>query len=193
MQSRGAAAGEIVRRAPVSPVVAQRLAVKRHNTPKSGVLTVWLTPRGFLFTYLKIQGITRRIYTCKFEALQQGGCTVAKKRTNPDFLNGVPELVVLRLLSVQAMYGYELVDAIRQQSGQQFEFGEGCIYPMLHKLEAAKLLSSRREKVNGRERVFYRTTAAGKKKLQASVGEWNRIAQAIALVLEGDGHDVSYA
>lgn len=118
---------------------------------------------------------------------------MAKKRTNPDFLNGVPELVVLRLLSQRPMYGYELVSTIHQQSGQQLEFGEGCIYPMLHKLEAAKLLASRREKVNGRQRVFYQTTAAGKAKLEASVTEWNRIAQAIKLVLEGDSHDVSFA
>ena len=36
------------------------------------------------------------------------------KRTNPDFLNGVPELLILSLLSRRSMYGYELVQAIRQ-------------------------------------------------------------------------------
>ena len=35
------------------------------------------------------------------------------KRTNPDFLNGVPELLLLSLLSRRPMYGYELVQAIR--------------------------------------------------------------------------------
>ena len=36
------------------------------------------------------------------------------KRTNPDFLNGVPELLILSLLSRRSMYGYELVQAIRR-------------------------------------------------------------------------------
>ena len=37
-----------------------------------------------------------------------------KKRSNPDFLNGVPELLILSLLSRRPMYGYELIQAIRQ-------------------------------------------------------------------------------
>ena len=57
------------------------------------------------------------------------------KRTNPDFLNGVPELLLLRLLARQPMYGYELVQRIRLQSDSALEFGEGCIYPILHRLE----------------------------------------------------------
>ncbi len=33
--------------------------------------------------------------------------------TNPSFMNGVPELLVLRLLRGREMYGYEIVQAIR--------------------------------------------------------------------------------
>ncbi len=83
------------------------------------------------------------------------------KNTNPDFLNGVPELLVLQLLARRPMYGYELVRAIEQSTGQVLEFGEGCIYPVLHRLEKDEFLAARRETVNGRSRVVYRTTAAG--------------------------------
>ena len=38
-------------------------------------------------------------------------------RTNPNFMNGVPELVVLRLLTQQEMYGYELAKTIRKSTG----------------------------------------------------------------------------
>ena len=41
---------------------------------------------------------------------------MTKRSTNPDFLNGVPELVVLELLSRRPMYGYELVQAIKEES-----------------------------------------------------------------------------
>ena len=66
------------------------------------------------------------------------------KKTNPDFLNGVPELLILQLLERRPLHGYDLVQAIHDASGRKLDFGEGCIYPVLHRLEAQKLLSSRR-------------------------------------------------
>ena len=56
-------------------------------------------------------------------------------KTNPSFLNGVPELLVLKLLSRREMYGYEIVRAIQVETKTAFSFGEGCIYPYLHYLE----------------------------------------------------------
>ena len=54
------------------------------------------------------------------------------RKTNPSFLNGVPELLVLRLLARREMYGYQIVEEIRKQTGEALSFGEGCIYPYLH-------------------------------------------------------------
>src|SRR5208283_54959 len=90
------------------------------------------------------------------------------KRTNPDFLNGVPELLLLSLLSRRPMYGYELVQAIHASTDGTLEFGEGCIYPVLHRLEAEGMLSNRRETVAGRSRVIYRVTVKGAKKLAST-------------------------
>ena len=108
------------------------------------------------------------------------------KNSNPDFLNGVPELLVLQLLARRPMYGYQLVRAIEQSSGQVLEFGEGCIYPVLHRLESDELLSSRRETVSGRSRVVYRLTAAGRKRLAGSTASWRSIAAAINQILLGE-------
>jgi PadR family transcriptional regulator PadR len=115
---------------------------------------------------------------------------MSKLRTNPDFLNGVPELVVLRLLARQPMYGYQIVQAIRLTSAGELSFGEGSIYPVLHKLEAAGLLSSKNEVVGGRSRVVYHVTAAGGNRLAGSTAEWQRIAKAVDRILQGgtDGH-----
>jgi PadR family transcriptional regulator PadR len=110
----------------------------------------------------------------------------AGKRTNPDFLNGVPELLLLRLLAHKSMYGYELVQRIRQQSAAALEFGEGCIYPILHRLERARLLSSQRETVGGRWRVVYRLTPSGAKKLEESVTAWQGVVEAVGRILEGN-------
>jgi PadR family transcriptional regulator, regulatory protein PadR len=110
------------------------------------------------------------------------------KRTNPDFLNGVPELLLLSLLSRRSMYGYELVQAIRQATGGTLEFGEGCIYPILHRLEAEGMLGSKRETVAGRSRVIYRVTSKGSKQLASSVTAWQQIVQAISRALQGGEH-----
>ena len=110
------------------------------------------------------------------------------KRTNPDFLNGVPELLLLSLLSRRAMYGYELVQAIRDSTHGTLEFGEGCIYPVLHRLEAEGMLGSRREIVAGRSRVIYRVTGKGAKQLASTVTAWQQIVQAINHALQGGEH-----
>jgi PadR family transcriptional regulator, regulatory protein PadR len=107
------------------------------------------------------------------------------KRTNPDFLNGVPELLILSLLSRRVMYGYELVQSIRQSTGGTLEFGEGCVYPVLHRLEAEGFLDSRREAVSGRSRVVYRVTAKGVKQFSHSKSVWQQIVQAINHALQG--------
>ena len=110
---------------------------------------------------------------------------MTRKRTNPDFLNGVPELLILHLLSGRAMYGYELVQAIRLATNETLEFGEGCVYPILHRLQADGLLASRRETVGGRNRVVYRITKAGARRLEESVALWRQITGAIKAALQG--------
>jgi PadR family transcriptional regulator PadR len=107
------------------------------------------------------------------------------KRTNPDFLNGVPELLILSLLLHRPMYGYELVQAIRRSTQGTLEFGEGCVYPILHRLEAKGLLGSRRETVGGRSRVVYRLTDRGAKQCSGTRTAWQRIVDAINHALQG--------
>ena len=107
------------------------------------------------------------------------------KKTNPEFLNGVPELLVLQLLNRREMYGYEIVKQILAQSKEEFRFGEGCIYPCLHGLEKARLVASRRADRGGRSRVYYRLTARGRKRLENMTAEWKRVTGGIALILGG--------
>ena len=113
---------------------------------------------------------------------------MTSKRTNPDFLNGVPELLILKLLSRRPMYGYELVQAIRVASGGLLEFGEGCVYPILHRLEAERLLVAKRETVGGRSRVVYRVTPNGSKRLAGNVAAWQKVVRAVNQTLSGGEH-----
>ncbi len=113
---------------------------------------------------------------------------MSTKRSKTDFLNGVPELLILSLLSRRPMYGYELVQAIRASTGGTLEFGEGCVYPILHYLEAEGMLASKRETVAGRSRVIYRVTSKGSKQLASTTTAWQRIVQAVSQALQGGAH-----
>jgi PadR family transcriptional regulator, regulatory protein PadR len=107
------------------------------------------------------------------------------RETNPNFLNGVPELLVLRLLEEQQMYGYEMVQAIRERTGAVITAGEGVVYPVLHGLEEEGAVKSKREMVNGRSRVYYSLTPAGRQRLEEMSGAWRRVAGAIETMLTG--------
>ena len=113
------------------------------------------------------------------------------KRTNPEFLNGVPELLVLRLLAQRPMYGYQIVQAIKDASQGRFEFGEGCIYPILHRLQGQKDLLSKRESVDNRTRVVYHLTPQGKKRLASIAQHWQEVVATVQAVLQGGLPDVS--
>jgi PadR family transcriptional regulator PadR len=106
-------------------------------------------------------------------------------KTNPSFLNGVPELLLLKLLSRREMYGYQIVKAIQAQSHELLAFGEGCIYPYLHYLEAEKLVTSRRKEVEGRSRNYYQLTPRGRKRLEELSAQWGRVTEGISILMRG--------
>jgi PadR family transcriptional regulator PadR len=107
------------------------------------------------------------------------------REPNPNFMAGVPELMILRLLQDREMYGYELVQAIRTESANVISFGEGVIYPVLHSLEDEGAVTSRRKLVEGRSRVYYTLTAKGERRYRQLADTWSSLAQAIQSVLKG--------
>ena len=107
------------------------------------------------------------------------------RKTNPNFMNGVPELLILRLLHHQEMYGYEIVQAISARTAAVIEIGEGVIYPVLHVLEHDGALRSRRRTVNGRSRIYYTVTPAGSRRLADLSHTWTHLTSAIQTILTG--------
>ena len=108
--------------------------------------------------------------------------------TNPNFMNGVPELLLLRLLQQGEMYGYELVQAIRDRTGASITLGEGVVYPVLHNLERDGALTAQRKPVNGRSRIYYALTPTGQRRLADLTTTWTTLTQSIQQVLTG-GHN----
>jgi PadR family transcriptional regulator PadR len=101
-------------------------------------------------------------------------------------MNGIPELLVLRLLKEREMYGYDLVTAIKAATGGEITLGEGVIYPTLHELEAGGYLAARKKAVNGRTRIYYSLTAQGNERLKERITRWSRLTTAIATCMQGE-------
>jgi len=104
-------------------------------------------------------------------------------QSNPPFMSGVPELLLLRLLNEQEMYGYELVRSIKNATNQAISLGEGVIYPVLHSLERNGSLKSKRKAVGGRTRVYYSLTKKGRDRLEKLQCDWRRIQGGVATAL----------
>lgn len=107
--------------------------------------------------------------------------------TNPSFMNGVPELLVLRLLRGREMYGYEIVQAIREETGEVVSLGEGVVYPVLHALEKSGAITSERRPVGGRSRIYYALSPKGVSRLMELTELWTRVTGAVQQVLVGGG------
>lgn len=113
---------------------------------------------------------------------------MAARESNPNFMNGVPELLILRLLQQDEMYGYEIVQAIHSRTDDVIAVGEGVVYPVLHGLEREGALTSRRKTVNGRSRIYYSVTAKGSRRLTNLSHDWTNLAGAIQKMLKGGQH-----
>ena len=104
------------------------------------------------------------------------------KNDNRAFKTSLPELLILKLLQDQEMYGYEIVAALTRQTG--LTLAEGVAYPLLHGLEKDGALKTRRAVEKGRPRIYYAITARGLRRLFDLTDNWNRLNRAVQKVLE---------
>ena len=98
-------------------------------------------------------------------------------------VSGSMTMLILRLLSEKDMYGYEMIDTLRQKSQNVFELKAGTLYPLLHSMEEKGLLSVYEQSVLGKIRKYYSITNAGRRVLQKKAEEWKEYTTAVAQVL----------
>jgi len=105
-----------------------------------------------------------------------------------ELLKGTADTLVLSAFAEGERYGYQVVKDIERRSGGFFQFKEGTLYPILHRLERQGLLQARWESMaNGIDRRYYSLTAAGRKALDDKISEWAGFAQAVSRVTAGVG------
>lgn len=100
-------------------------------------------------------------------------------------VSGSAGMLVLRLLSEQDMYGYQITDQLAARSSNVFEMKSGTLYPLLHSLEQKGYITAYEQPENGRMRRYYSITADGKKQLEDKTEEWTVFRAAVDGVLGG--------
>ena len=104
-------------------------------------------------------------------------------KTN-ELLKGTLQTIILNLLAKHGrMYGYEMVQKVREESQGEFELTEGALYPALHKLEAAGLLTIEKTTIGSRLRKYYSLTPSGSQLSSAKVNEFKAFVAAMQLLL----------
>lgn len=97
---------------------------------------------------------------------------------------GTLDLLILRVVAVGPFHGYAIAQRLDQVSRGVVQVPEGSLYPALHRLENRGLLAADwKQTETGREAKFYRLTRRGRKQLEAEAGNWERLTEAVGLIL----------
>ncbi len=101
-----------------------------------------------------------------------------------ELLRGTLDLLILKVVALGPSHGYAIAQRLRQISKDFFQVHQGSLYPALHRLEdRGWLLAEWKESETGREAKFYSLTKKGRKEMDAEVVNWERLCDAVGLVL----------
>lgn len=102
-------------------------------------------------------------------------------------MSGSTTILLLTLLSEKDMYGYEMIETLKDRSQNVFELKAGTLYPLLHTLEDKKYLTVCEKEVTGKVRKYYSITKEGKKILSQKQEEWKTYTAAVTQVMNMGG------
>jgi PadR family transcriptional regulator PadR len=101
-----------------------------------------------------------------------------------DLPQGTLDLLILKAVALSPLHGYGVAQRLEQVSQGVVQVPEGSLYPALHRLENRGLLAAEWKKTDtGREAKFYRLTRKGSRQLDAEAASWQRLTEAVALIL----------
>lgn len=102
-----------------------------------------------------------------------------------EVLQGTLDLLILQTLAYEPQHGYGIMSVIRANSRNVLQVDTGSLYPALHRLEQKGWISSEWGVSDQNQRVkTYVLTRLGRRQLAAARSRWERLAEAIAGVLQ---------
>ena len=101
-----------------------------------------------------------------------------------DLIHGTLDLLILNTISLEPMHGWAIARRIQQVSKEALQISQGALYPALHRLEQQGWIRSEwRVTEGGRDAKYYRLTRAGESQLRKEREQWDRLSNAVGLVL----------
>ena len=94
-------------------------------------------------------------------------------------VSGSTTMLLLKLLSEKDMYGYEMIETLREKSQNVFDLKPAT----LNRLEDKKYLTVYEKEVGGKVRKYYSITKTGRKVLEEKKEEWKIYSSAVVNVL----------
>jgi PadR family transcriptional regulator, regulatory protein PadR len=102
-----------------------------------------------------------------------------------DLLQGTLDMLVLKIVALGPLHGYAISQRIQQISKDVLQVQQGSLYPALHRLENRRWLSAEwHETEGGRLAKYYKLTKAGVRQLELEAANWERLSQAVSLILQ---------
>ncbi len=96
--------------------------------------------------------------------------------------------LVLAILDEGENYGYAILKRVRELSGGEFEWTDGMLYPLLHRLHRLGYVTTEwRSPPEGRRRRYYAITEEGRVALSQQRQQWVTVTRALGDVWRGNG------
>lgn len=107
-------------------------------------------------------------------------------RVDKSLMSGSTTMLILKLLDLKDMYGYQMIQELELRSENVFSLKAGTLYPILHSLEQQGMIESY-EQVSDqqRPRKYYRITLKGKEAFKEHQAQWKDYTAIVNRVLGG--------
>jgi PadR family transcriptional regulator PadR len=106
-----------------------------------------------------------------------------EKPVEADLLQGTLDLLILQILTLEPLHGYGIGQRLQRVTCDALQVRQGSLYPALYRLEKRGLLKATWKKLAGRDAKFYALTKAGAHQLETKKDGWERLSDAVRLVL----------
>jgi PadR family transcriptional regulator PadR len=108
-----------------------------------------------------------------------------REQKKADLLQGTLDMLILKVVALGSIHGYGISQRIQQISKDVLQVQQGSLYPALHRLEKRGWIDADwGESDSGRQAKFYRLSAVGRKQLAREEASWNRLSEAVALIMQ---------
>ena len=94
------------------------------------------------------------------------------------------DIMILKLLSEEDMYGHQIVVELRKVSDEFFSLKTGTVYPLLRTMVSDNMLETFEKEAAGKVRTHYKITPSGQQRLSSGVKKWTSFYHAVNKVLK---------